>query len=157
MGTAELKRELVVTYSGSGEHWQVSVPAETVADLLRPFDGRKRAFLASLLNGKSKTMAAAGIGVTPRCTQQWAAKDGSFAEAVELAERIGFAGVVESELYRRALAGAEDRGSMRALELVVKSRDASYREKQQVQMDIIVQARESQARLVAGWEQEADE
>jgi len=145
---------LEVTYSGAQEPWRVSVPAEAVADLLRPWDGRRRAFLVSLLNGYSKGMAAASSSVTVRCVQKWAAKEAAFREAVELAERVGFATVLEAELYKRAMAGPEDRGSMRALELVVKSREANYREKAQVQLAVVAQAREAMVRFVEGWESE---
>lgn len=144
--------DLAVVYSGAGEKWQVSVPAETLADLLRPFDGRRRVFLVALLNGYSKAMAAANAGVTPRCAQLWAKRDPEFGGAVAMAQHFGFASVVEPELYRRAFAGPKDRGSMRALELILKARDPSYREKQQVELDVIHRAEEATRRLIDGWD-----
>lgn len=120
--------ELEVTYSLPGDAWQVSVPVEAVADVLAPFGARKRAFLVRLLNGWSKKAAAAGAGVSVRTTQLWAKAELEFADAVHFCEEAGFASVVESELYRRAFAGAKDKGSMRALELVLKSRSPKYRD-----------------------------
>jgi len=122
-----------------------------VVGLVAPFDGKRRAVLTALLNGSSKSMAAAGAGVTPRSVQLWEKADEAFRNAVAAAEQIGFAGVIESELYRRALAGQEDRGSMRALEMVVKSRDAAYREKSQISLEVVQRAEETHRRLVDGW------
>ena len=141
-----------VTYSAGADTWQVTVPAEELTQLLSPFDGRRRAFLTGLLNGRSRSMAAAGAGITLRSIQLWEKADPAFREASITAEQIGFAGVIESELYRRALAGQEDRGSMRALELIVKSRDAAYREKSQVTLDVVQRAEEAGLRFVEGWE-----
>lgn len=85
------------------------MPAETVVAILRPFDGKRRAFLVGLLNGRSRSRAAAGSGITLRIIQLWEKADATFREASITAEQIG-AGVIESELNRRALAGQEDRG-----------------------------------------------
>ncbi len=147
---------LAVTYSGPADSWQISVPAETVMRLIAPFDGRRRAVLTALLNGSSKSMAAVSAGVTTRSVQLWEKADEGFQNAVALAERIGFACIIESELYRRALAGAEDRGSMRALEMVVKSRDAAYREKAQVTLDVVHRAEDNLHRLTAGWDSDSE-
>ncbi len=144
-----------VSYSGVGDAWQVSAPAEELHQLISPFDGKRRAFLVGLLNGRSRTMAAAGAGVTVRCIQLWTRADDEFREAARTAEHLGFAGVIESELYRRALAGEKDRGSMRALELVVKSRDAAYREKAQVTLDVVQHAEEALHRVVDGWDDDS--
>ena len=95
------------------------------------FSGRKQIFLTALLNGQSRSMAATAAGVTTRATQYWASKDHTFARAAKEAAQYGFATVIEPELYRRALAGVDDRSSMRALEMIVKQRDPSYREKSQ--------------------------
>jgi len=120
---------LRVSYSAPTLPFQVEVPVEHVAEVLVEFDGRRRAFLVALLNGYSKRAAAASVGVTARTVQLWAKKDDLFAEAVRYCEDIGFTAVIETELYRRAVAGTADRSSMRALELVLKSRDSRYREK----------------------------
>ena len=134
--TAEFVRDRVsamslglqVTYSRRNEPWQVTVNEDAVAELIQPFGARQRGFLVRLLNGYSKGMAASAVGVSVRATQLWAKKNRAFAEAVSECEQVGFATVIESELYRRALGGVEDRGSMRALELVLKSRSSDYRD-----------------------------
>ena len=118
-----------VSYSRPGDAWDVHVPTADVAHALAPFEGRKRAFLVRLLNGRSKRAAAAGAGISVRATQLWAKADRDFAEAVAFCGEVGFATVIEDELYRRALAGPSDSGSMRALELVAKSRDPRYRDR----------------------------
>jgi hypothetical protein len=129
-------REVAVTYSVPGEPWQVSAPVELVTDLLSGHAGRKRAFLVRLLNGYSRTAAAAGAGVTSRAAQLWAKKDPDFAEAARRCEEIGFSEVVEAELYRRAFAGPSDPGSMRALELVARARAAEYRPQRAEAVDV---------------------
>lgn len=43
---------------------------------------------------------------------------------------------------------------MRALELIVKSRDAAYREKSQVTLDVVQRAEEAGHRWIAGWDAE---
>ncbi|MBK7124746.1 MAG: hypothetical protein IPH65_02300 [Dehalococcoidia bacterium] len=112
---------LRVAYSAPSLPFQVEVPVEHITETLVAFDGRRRAFLVALLNGYSKGAAASSIGVTARAVQLWAKRDECFAEAVRYCEDIGFASVIETELYRRALAGTADKGSVRALELVLKS------------------------------------
>ncbi len=120
---------LTVSYSAPTLPFQVEVPVEHITEVLVEFDGRRRAFLVALLNGYSKGAAAASVGVTARAVQLWAKKDDLFAEAVRYCEDIGFTAVIETELYRRAVAGTDDRSSMRALELVLKSRRSEYRDK----------------------------
>jgi hypothetical protein len=119
---------LSVSYSAPTLPFQVEVPAEYIAETLVPFDGRRRGFLVALLNGYSKAAAAASVGLSARVVQLWAKKDERFAEAVSTCQGIGFSAIVESELYRRAMAGTADSGSARALELVLKSRDDRYRD-----------------------------
>ena len=123
---------LTVSYSAPALPFQVEVPIEHLTEMLVEFDGRRRAFLVALLNGYSKRAAASSVGVTARAVQLWAKKDERFAEAVRYCEDIGFAAVIETELYRRAVAGTDDRSSMRALEMVLKSRRPEYRDKPQV-------------------------
>ena len=117
-----------VRYSGEDDAFQVDMLQEFVEDLLRPFDGRRRAFLTALLNGRSRRAAAARIGVSVRCTQLWASKDAAFATTVDACDSIGFAAVIEEHLYSRAL-DRSDPGSARCLEMVVKARDPSYRDR----------------------------
>ena len=125
----------------------VSLSADRIRSLVDPFEGRQRVFLAALLSGQSRSLAAASAGVTPRTAQYWATKDRGFAKAANEAAQHGFATVIEPELYRRALAGTDDRSSMKALEMIVKQRDPSYREKSQEHMDPANRALEAIARF----------
>lgn len=120
--------ELRVRYVGPHDPWVVDVDPSFIAALIAPWTGRRRVFLVGLLNGLSKTKAAIRAGVTVRSTQLWAKGDAEFAEAVAACENVGVATVLEAELYRRALAGPEDSGSIRALELVLRARCPDYRD-----------------------------
>ena len=148
---------LRVSYSAPTLPFQVEVPVEYLAETLLPFDGRRRAFLVALLNGYSKGAAAASIGLSARAVQLWAKKDERFAEAVRCCEAIGFSTVMETELYGRAVGGTADTGSMRALELVVKSKRPEYREKHQFEPDTIVGAGRAITALAAGWRESGPE
>ena len=123
-----------------------------IVGLLEPFNGRARAALIALLRGASRTQAAVAAGIDIDTMRGWERKHEQFATATATCANWGFATVFERELMSRALAGADDRGSMRALELIIKARDASYREKQQIQMEHIIRARAAQDTLVAGWQ-----
>lgn len=126
----------VVEFTDHGTVSRISLAPEFVTGLLEPFGGRARIVLAALLNGYSERMAAVQAGISGETVRQWRLKDPKFAEACQKALDAGFARVFESELYDRAL-DREDRGSMRALELVVKARSADYREKTQAQISVI--------------------
>lgn len=141
---------LRVSYSAPALPFQVEVPVEHITEVLVEFDGRRRAFLVALLNGYSKGAAAASVGVTARAVQLWAKRDERFSEAVRYCEDIGFAVGIEAELYRRAVAGTDDRSSMRALEMVLKSRDPKYRDKGTLAMDTLAEARLATAAMAAG-------
>jgi hypothetical protein len=97
-------------------------------------------------------MAAAAAGVSEATLEQWEKKHPEFRQATVSAYQMGFRRVFEPELYRRALAGPDDRGSMRALELVTKARDGSYRDKSQVQMEVFHRATEATSGLTGGWQ-----
>lgn len=117
---------LRVSYSHPRDPWQVEVPGDDIAALLAPWNGRRRAYLVALLNGCSKRQAAARAGVTPRACQLWAKANPAFQRAVSACLDIGLGTVVEPELYARAL-DREHKGSLRALELVLRSRSEDYR------------------------------
>lgn len=140
-----------VTYNGPSDHWAVEIPAAELEALIAPFEGRKRAYLVALLNGKSKRMAAANVGVSDRQIRNWAQADPPFGQAASVLYDIGFSTVLESELYRRAMAGSDDRGSMRALELIIKSRDPEYREKSSIEFSVARAAHERMNDLVADY------
>lgn len=65
---------------------------------------------------------------------------------------VGFAAGPEAELYRRALAGPSDPGSMRALEMVLKSRSPAYQEKHPFEKDSIAEAGRAITALATGWQ-----
>jgi len=130
----------------------LQVDRDQVMGILAPFNGRARRYLAASLRGASRGMAAAAAGVDLNTIQGWELKHTAFRQAAVDASNLGFATVVERELYSRAFAGAEDRGSMRALELVTKARSPEYREKSQVQMDVIHRAGAALGALTSGWD-----
>ena len=107
-----------------------------LAGLIGGFNGRARRVLLSLLGGASLLQAAAGAALSRGTLDNWRQADAAFQRAVGLWLDLGSA-LYEGELHSRALAGPDDRGSMRALELVVKARNPDYRDKAQVQMGVI--------------------
>lgn len=110
----------------------------------------------ALAAGQSRGMAALAGGITRQGLAAWCKRDREVSVLFDACEQLGFSSVLESELYRRALSGPEDRGSIRALELVVKARDPQYRDKAQVQMEVIHRAQEAVAEAFGGWEQAED-
>lgn len=146
---AELRQNLRL----DGGDFQVTLDVEALRGLLLPFNGRARHVLVSLLRGYSQRMAAASAGIDPETLRRWGLRHPEFAAAVKQAEGLGFSRVFERELYSRAMAGPEDRGSMRALELVTKARAAEYREKTQVQMEVVHRAQEAMTGAFGGWDQ----
>lgn len=135
-----------------GNGASISIPAEAVLELFQPFNGRARHVLASLLSGYSRKMAASRIGIDNETLQNWAKRVPAFAKALQQAEDWGFARIWESELYKRALAGPQDRHSGRLLELVVKARDAAYRDKSQLHMEITHVAQQAMHNAFGGWD-----
>lgn len=145
-------RELQNNLTIDGGDFVVKLDTEVLSGLLRPFNGRARHILVSLLRGYSQRMACAGAGIDPETLRRWGLKHPDFAAAVKQAESLGFSRVFERELYSRALAGSEDRGSMRALELVTKARAPEYRDKSQVQMEVVHRAQEATSGAFGGWD-----
>ena len=134
---------------GPGE-WNPSV--EVLRGLLTDLDPHARRIVLALSQGQTKKMAALSAGCTPVYIYDRIKKDRVFSTACDVAETIGVAGTLERELYRRAMAGADDRGSMRALEIALKARSPEYREKSQVQHEIITRAQEATGSLTGGWQ-----
>lgn len=150
---AQLQDALAI---GDGD-FRVTMATETLIGLLKPFNNRARAVLVALLRGYSKGMAATHAGIAEATLANWERAQPAFREATVSAYQAGFRRVFEPELYRRAMAGTEDRGSMRALELVTKARDSAYRDKAQMQLEVVHRAAESMGKLVAGWSEPAPE
>ncbi len=151
--TADVK-DLAKNLSLDGGDFAVIVPTEEILGLLRPFNARARHVLVSLLRGYSRKMAATNVGIDSETLANWGKRVPEFAQAMTRAESWGFSKVFERELYSRALAGPEDRASGRLLEVVLKSRDAAYRDKSQVHMEVLHRAQEAVAGAFGGWEHE---
>lgn len=131
------------------------VPAAALMGLLGPFNRRGRGILVALLRGYSLGMAAANAGITLATIGNWQRGFPEFREAVVTARDWGFRRTAESELQRRAMAGATDRHSGRLLELWVKREDHSYRESKGGAVgDAIRATAEVMASLHGGWEGE---
>lgn len=109
---------------------------EEISGLLDEFSGRARRVCLLLLGGASLLQAAAGAALSRGTLDNWRQGNAAFQRAIGLCLDLGSA-LYEGELHSRALAGPDDRGSMRALELVVKARNPDYRDKAQVQMGVI--------------------
>lgn len=133
----------------------VRVPTEVIAGLLRPFNGRARTVLISLLRGHSQGMAAAAAGVDTDTVTRWTKREPQFGEAVKLASDLGFRSVYEAELYDRAL-DRGDRASGRLLEVLLKSRSADYRDKAQVSMEVTHRAVSAGQAMIEGYTPAAD-
>lgn len=138
--------------SANIDGFTVTIPADVLTGRLGPFNTRARVILIHLLKGYSRGMAAVQAGVSEDALENWEKRVPEFRAATVWAHQTGFRRVFEPELYRRAMAGSEDRGSMRALELVTKARDSAYRDKSQVQHEIITRAQEQTASLTQGWQ-----
>jgi len=141
---------------GDGE-FRVTIPASELAGLIGPWNTRARVILIHLLKGYSRGMASTQAGVSEDALANWEKAHPAFREATVYAYQMGFRRTFEPELYRRAMAGTEDRGSMRALELVTKARDSAYRDKAQMQLEVTHRAVESMGKLVAGWSEPSPE
>lgn len=136
---------------GDGE-FRITVPSDVLVGLLAPFNTRARVILIHLLKGYSRGMSCVAAGVSEGALEAWEKKHPEFREATVSAYQMGFRRTFEPELYRRAMAGPDDRGSMRALELVTKARDSAYRDRSQIQHEIITRAQEATGSLTGGWQ-----
>lgn len=139
------------------DNFRVTVPAEELRGRLEPFNTRARHLLVWLLKGYSRGMACVQAGIAEQTLENWEKRQPLFREATVWAYQTGFRRTFEPELYRRAMAGNDDRGSMRALELVTKARDSAYRDKSQLQMEIVHRAGESMAKAIGGWDTDAQD
>lgn len=118
--------------------------------LLGPFNGRARQILLSLLAGHSMGMAAASAGLSKSGLDVWRQRDQAFADAITMAYDMGFAANIEAEAYDRAM-DREDRASGRLLELILKARSPDYREKSQLQLEVVRRVDQAGAAMLAGW------
>ncbi len=108
------------------------LPAEeikAIGGLLCNFEARAARALLGLLEGRSIKGAAACAGMGAQSMNHWRNNVPAFAEVFESFRELGFALIYEQEIETRALAGEQDRGSVRLLEMVAKSRGGEdYRE-----------------------------
>ena len=125
-------------------------PASEIIGLVSPWRGRARSVLLALLQGATRGGAATVAGVPLRAVEKWCRDQADFRRAVEIAQGWGFAATYERELHERAM-DRKDRGSARLLEMVVKSRDAAYRDKSTLQLEVVQRAQEAVQELSAGW------
>lgn len=126
---------------------------EEISGLLDGFSGRARRVCLLLLGGASLLQAAAGAALSRGTLDNWRQGNAAFQRAVGLCLDLGSA-LYEGELHSRALAGPDDRGSMRALELVVKARNPDYRDKAQIQMGVLHVFKQGLSDA-GGWKSEA--
>ena len=129
----------------------VAIPAEALGGLLRPFNGRARQILLRLLAGHSLGMAAASVALSKDALDDWRKRDPEFGAAVTLCYDIGFSVGIEAEAYDRAM-NREDRASGRLLELILKARSPDYREKSQLQLEVVRRVEFAGHRMIAGWQ-----
>ena len=129
---------------------RVLVPGDALRGILGPFNGRARSILLSLLGGHSMGMASAGAGISKNTLDRWRQSDPAFGEAVTLAYDIGFSAGIEAEAYDRAM-DRTDRASGRLLELILKARSPDYREKSQLQLEVVARVGSALDTLVGGW------
>lgn len=148
-------RELRTNLTLDAGDFRVELPEDTIRGLLEPFSTRARMVIVSLLRGYSQRMAAATAGISDETVRLWGKAHPEFAQAVAKASNLGFSRTFERELHQRALAGPDDRGSMRALELVTKARAPEYREKQQIAMEVTHRAEQALGMMVQGWSDDA--
>lgn len=133
------------------------VPGELVvhtvleAERLGGESGRRIA--TALLGGQSRTMAALAGGLTEGGLRDWCKKVPDARKVFDMCEQIGLASTLETELYRRAMSGKDDKGSLRALELILKARRPEYREKSQLALEVVHRAETAMQSLTEGWQQ----
>lgn len=106
----------------------------------------------NLLRGFPRQLALVGSGISIVQLNRMCKADPEFAADILACEESGFASGPLYELYRRAMAGAEDRGSLRALEIIVKARMPEYGEKFAHEHRLIRDAEDSITRAGATYE-----
>lgn len=96
-----------------------------------------------LVQGWPRSLAIVGSGLSDAALRHECQKDPLVSRTLAQLEDAGFQSKFVTELYRRAMAGTDDRGSVRALEMVVKARDVSYQEKSALHLHVIAEAEAS--------------
>lgn len=104
-----------------------------------------------LVQGWSRSMAVVGSGITNPQLTHLCKNDPESAAILQQLEDVGFATRWEGELYSRAAAGKDDRGSMRALEMLLKARSPIFQEKFAVQHSLMTAAEGARRQATVGW------
>ncbi len=118
--------------------------------LLRSRNSREKAAILGMAKGEGRRSAAIRLGISPIELYNLMNEDPDLREAIEFAEAIAIA-QPEGELRRRALAGNDDRGSMRALEIYLKRHDPAYRDAPSTQITLVNEASRAQASVQSRW------
>lgn len=109
---------------------------------------RAAAAVYSLTNGCTYRSACVRAGLKQPTFEKLRQTDPAFNDIVTAAWDAGFV-LLEDELVMRALAGSDDRGSIRALELALKSRDPNYRDQRTVDVTLRAAAANARQRVIA--------
>lgn len=132
------------------------IPSGFITGLLSACEGRAgvagRLIGMALMRGLPRRMACLKAGISRSSMDSWAKSDRELAELWRVCEDIGLSQTLEAELYSRAMAGPEDRGSARLLEIALKARMPEYNEKRTAMLDVVEKAAEAQASIAAGWQ-----
>lgn len=138
-----------------GPFLTVTVPSAQIVGLLRTVESHAGdsgvAIARCLLGGQPKYMASLSGGISDVELGRRMKANPLLAEALSTCEQIGIACTLEAELHRRAMAGVDDRGSMRALEMALKARRSDYRERTQVEQTVTLRAAEASGAYVSDW------
>lgn len=138
-----------------GANLDPSPDSEVVTGLLGAVKSRAgdvaMGIAGGLVRGMSRRMACNRAGISQEKLIGWCKADKELATLLVHCEQLG-TGVFEHELFRRALAGDEDKGSMRALEMVAKARMPEYRDKVQQQIDVVHHATQAMDSAIDGWQ-----
>lgn len=107
-----------------------------------------------LLQGWPRSMAVLGTGMSEPQLRDLCKRDSVIREILTNCEEAGFNSRIVTELYDRALAGKDDRGSLRALEIVAKSRGPQFNEKVAHTHHLAREAESSRMAQTSGWQNE---
>lgn len=116
--------------------WANSEGREGICGLIAPYSRKARNLLIDLVSGSTLTTARARQVLPQASFDYWRDNWPEYRAAVDACYELGTLRF-EDELRRRALAGIDDKASMRALELIAKSRNADYRDRAQQDMAIV--------------------
>lgn len=123
---------------------------EHLRGLTASLDPRAAVAVFGLAEGEPRRSMALRLGMGVATLKVFLDSTPQLRQAVEFAEMLAVA-PLERELRDRALGGAADRGSIRALELYLKRHDPLYRDQASVELTIVDQARTQEREAAAEW------